>query len=249
MTAGASLRRAARTRSSGSATAPRSLLLGDQRVRGKEQPRHGGSVLQRRTTDSQWIDDAHLDHAEATRASNPSSTPRLATCASTVPCVPGVRGDEVRRLAQRAADDLDPGSRNRPSRRAPRGRAPHAAARRRRRPRFPRPLLPGWPRARSTRCWSSASSALVGAPTRITATFPDRDPIRSESTSSSIPNVARSSSARSWARRNSTPSADPAPPMIAVLSAVTLTWDARPRCSGSSSQRRTPRFCYGRNRR
>ena len=39
-----------------------------------------------------------------------------------------------------------------------------------------------------------------------------------------MPNVARSSSARSWASRNSTASADPAPPMIVVRSAVTRTW-------------------------
>src|ERR1035441_4557911 len=41
--------------------------------------------------------------------------------------------------------------------------------------------------ASSTRCCSSLSSALVGAPTLITATLPDRAPIRSVSTSSSMP--------------------------------------------------------------
>ena len=75
------------------------------------------------------------------------------------------------------------------------------------------------------------SSAEVGAPTRMTATLPDSEPIRSVSTSSSTPNVARSSSARSCASRNSTASADPPPPMIAVLSAFTSTWRARPSCS------------------
>ena len=85
--------------------------------------------------------------------------------------------------------------------------------------------------ASSTRCRSSLSSAEVGAPTRITATSPDSAPIRSVSTSSSMPKVARSSSARSCPSRNSTASDEPPPPMIAVLSAVTRTWRARPRCS------------------
>ena len=82
--------------------------------------------------------------------------------------------------------------------------------------------------ASSTRCCSSLSSALVGAPTLITATLPDSAPIRSFRTSSSIPKVARSRSDRIWASRNSTASLPPAPPMIVVLSAVTRTWDARP---------------------
>ena len=95
----------------GSATPPRRLFLGDQRVCRKEQPRHGGSVLQRRTTDSQWIDDAHLYHvAEATlqgvEAVVDTEVGNLRKYL--VPCVPGVRGDELCRLAQRAADDLDP---------------------------------------------------------------------------------------------------------------------------------------------
>ena len=85
--------------------------------------------------------------------------------------------------------------------------------------------------ASSTRCCSSASSALVGAPTRITATLPDSDPIRSVSTSSSMPNVARSISDRSCASRNSMASAEPAPPMIVVRSAVTRTCRARPICA------------------
>ena len=85
--------------------------------------------------------------------------------------------------------------------------------------------------ASSTRCCSSFSSAPVGAPTLITATLPDSAPIRSLSTSSSIPKVARSISDRIWASRNSTASADPWPPMMVVLSALTRTCEARPSCS------------------
>ena len=94
--------------------------------------------------------------------------------------------------------------------------------------------------ASSTRCWSSVSSALVGAPTLITATLPDSEPIRSLSTSSSMPYVARSSSARSCATRKAMASGDPAPPMIAVLSAVTRTWRARPSCSTVMVSRLNP---------
>ena len=82
--------------------------------------------------------------------------------------------------------------------------------------------------ASSTRCCNSVSSAFVGAPTLMTATLPDSEPMRSVSTSPSMPKVARSSSARNWPTRNAIASAEPAPSMIAVLSAVTRTWRARP---------------------
>ena len=83
----------------------------------------------------------------------------------------------------------------------------------------------------STRWRTSLASAFVGAPTRMIAALPESRAMRSEKKSSSVPIVARASSARSCESRVSKAARSPRPPMIVVLSLVTRTCVARPRCS------------------
>jgi len=75
------------------------------------------------------------------------------------------------------------------------------------------------------------ASAFVGAPTRMIAALPDRRAMRSAKKSSSVPIVALLNSARSCESRVSSTERSPRPPMIVVLSLVTRTCVARPRCS------------------
>src|ERR1700722_5071422 len=212
--------------------APRRLLLGHQRVGGEQQPGDGRAVLKGGADHPQRVDDPHRDHVAV--------LPRQ--------CVEPVVGAEQRgrgdHLGGRVAGSLSARRTiSTPIAWSPVTSAPPSVTLASSAPTAcssaapPPATIPSAiaalvaASASSTRCRSSFSSAEVGAPTRMTATLPDSEPIRSVSTSSSTPNVARSSSARSCASRNSTASADPPPPMIAVLSAFTSTWRARPSCS------------------
>jgi hypothetical protein len=118
--------------------------------------------------------------------------------------VAGVARDEVHRLGERGAHDLDADPVVAGHVRASSADSACSSA-------APPPAtMPSAIAARvacsesSTRCRISLSSALVGAPTEMIAALPDSRAMRSLSQSSSVPMLARCISARSWLSRTST---------------------------------------------
>ena len=186
--------------------APRRLLLGHQRVGGEQQAGDGRAVLPGRSEPP--AAGRRSPSRPCCRAGRTGRRTRRRGRARRTRRPPRRRrSPRWRRSAWPARTAPGGRSRRRSRSRPVTSASPSVTLRRARRPRAAAPTpppatMPSAIAARvadsasSTRCRSSFSSAEVGAPTRITATRPDSAPIRSVSTSSSMPNVARSSSAR-----------------------------------------------------
>ena len=209
-TAGAGPRRATRTRSSGAADPPHGVCSSATSVLVvSSSPATDAPFCERGADDAQRVDDAHRDHVPVApgqrvepvvrRRAPPTARPRPR------PGSPALAAISVAGSRQRPPHDLD-ADRVVPGHVRVAGRRRHPAQPIACSSAAPPPAtMPSAIAARvadsasSTRCRSSLSSAGGRRADPDDRDLPDSAPIRSVSTSSSMPNVARSSSARSCA--------------------------------------------------